>query len=53
MGLININNTLTRYNYFHVTSESLPSIEKAFITIPIKAATELSINIVDHFYLLE
>lgn len=53
MSLINTPNTLTRYNYFHVTSESLPTIEKAFVTIPIKTATELNINILDHFYLLE
>ena len=46
-------NILTRYNYFTITSESLPHMEKVFITIPLKTLTELNSSIVDHFYLLE
>lgn len=46
-------NILTRYNYFTVTSESLPHIEKVFITIPLRTVTEFNNTIVDYFYILE
>jgi len=53
MDIACFSNTFTRYNYFHVTAKSLPYINKAFITIPVKTVTELNVNFVEHFYLLE
>lgn len=53
MNLTGFHDTLTRYNYFHVTARCLPDIDKALVTIPVKTVTELNINFVEHFYLLE